>query len=280
MSAASATILALHPRHSQTAAPAEGSEATSPGTLLAEPREISRSAAILALHPRYSQTTAPAAGSEATSPRILLAEPHEISRLGIHRLLEGAVPEARVSSVASWWALSQLLERTSPTVLLVSSDLAGEPSSELAAALRQSGTMVVLMVRTLERGRLRTFLRFPIAAVLREQDLSPSTLASVLGGLERGVVAMPWETTRELLALAAAADDAVGPCGAPNLTARELDTLREIARGLTNRQIARLMSITEHGVKRHVANILAKLHCNNRAMAVSTAIRLNLLGQK
>jgi two-component system, NarL family, nitrate/nitrite response regulator NarL len=278
MSVTSATIVALHPRHSQIAEPAAGSEATSAQVLLAEPHEISRSAAILALHPRYSQTTAPAARTEATSPRILLAEPHEISRLGIHRLLEGAVPEAMISSVASWWALSQLVERTPPTVLLVSSDLSGEPSTELAAALRQSGTMVVLMVRTLERGRLRTFLQFPIAAVLREQDMSASTLASVLGGLERGVVAMPWETTRELLALAA--DDAAGPCGAPNLTARELDTLRQIAMGLTNRQIARFMSITEHGVKRHVANILAKLHCSNRAMAVSTAIRLNLLGQE
>jgi len=274
----SVTILAEHPRHAPATAPAADSDAASPQILKAEPHKVSRSAAILALHPRYSQTTAPAAGADAASPRILLAEPHEISRLGIHRLLEGALPEATVSSVASWWALSQLVERTSPTVLLVSSDLAGEPSTELAAALRESGTMVVLMIRALERGQLRTFLKFPIAAVLREQDLSVSTLASVLGGLERGVVAMPWETTRQLLALAA--DDRAGPCGAPNLTARELDTLREIARGLTNRQIARLMSITEHGVKRHVANILAKLHCNNRAMAVSTAIGLNLLGQK
>jgi two-component system, NarL family, nitrate/nitrite response regulator NarL len=274
----SAATVALHPGHTQTTAPEAFSGATSPGILLAEPHEISGSAAILALHPRYSHTTAPEAVSGAASPGIVLAEPHEISRLGIHRLLEGAVPEATVTSVASWWALTQLVERIPPTALLVSSDLPGEPSTELAAALRRSGTMVVLMVHALERGRLRTFLRFPIAAVLREQDLSADTLAGVLGGLERGVVAMPGETTRQLLALAA--DDAAGPCGAPNLTARELDTLREIARGLTNRQIARLMSITEHGVKRHVANILAKLNCNNRTMAVSTAIRLNLLAQK
>jgi DNA-binding NarL/FixJ family response regulator len=64
---------------------------------------------------------------------------------------------------------------------------------------------------------------------------------------------------------------------APALTARETEALHGMADGMTNRQIARRLRITEHGAKRHVANILAKLNCNNRTMAVTIAIRHRMI---
>lgn len=61
------------------------------------------------------------------------------------------------------------------------------------------------------------------------------------------------------------------------LTAREHQVLRLIARGLSNRQVARSLSISEHGVKRTVGIILAKLNCPNRTLAVVRAIESGLL---
>lgn len=231
--------------------------------------------AILAFHPRYSRTTTPEPGPEPADRQLLLAEPAELTRMGVHRMLEWAAPSAAVTSVASWWAAEQLIEQTAPTVLLISSELDGEPGPELAGRLNDAGTMVVLLVHSLDRRRLRTFLRLPIGGVLVEHDLSVATFTQVLSGLERGVVSMPWQATRQLLELASSEPEQAGPI--PQLTARELDTLNSVAGGLTNRQIARRLGITEHGVKRHVANLLAKLHVTNRTMAVTTALRLELI---
>jgi two-component system, NarL family, nitrate/nitrite response regulator NarL len=231
---------------------------------------------ILALHPSFCSTTVPESSAGAAQMRVLLAEPAEVSRLGVHRMLECAAPDAVVTSVSSWWAASQMVLRESLSMLLISSDLEGTPDGEVAKALRSAGTAVVLLVRALDRGRLRSFLRLPITAVMREQDLSIGMLEGVLAALARGALSMPGDITRQLLALAVgpAADGLGRP---PTLTAREEEALRGMADGMTNRQIARRLHITEHGAKRHVANILAKLNCNNRTMAVTNAIRLGLL---
>jgi DNA-binding NarL/FixJ family response regulator len=62
-----------------------------------------------------------------------------------------------------------------------------------------------------------------------------------------------------------------------SLTAREHQVLRLIAEGLSNRQVARSLSISEHGVKRTVGMILAKLNCPNRTLAVVRAMESGLL---
>lgn len=61
------------------------------------------------------------------------------------------------------------------------------------------------------------------------------------------------------------------------LSERERETLGHLADGLTNRQIARRMGISEHGVKRHIAMIMARLGCANRTSAVTTAIHYGII---
>jgi DNA-binding NarL/FixJ family response regulator len=61
------------------------------------------------------------------------------------------------------------------------------------------------------------------------------------------------------------------------LTARELQVLRMIAEGSGNRDIAVALSISEHTVKFHVAQILAKLNAGSRTEAVSLGIRRGLI---
>ena len=63
---------------------------------------------------------------------------------------------------------------------------------------------------------------------------------------------------------------------APRLTDRELEVLKLVARGLTNRDIAEQLYISENTVKHHVRNILEKLHLHSRMEAVLYAVRENL----
>jgi len=77
----------------------------------------------------------------------------------------------------------------------------------------------------------------------------------------------------KLIASASSRPDVV----APRLTQRELDVLRLVARGLNNRDIAKLLFISENTVKNHVRNILEKLQLHSRMEAVMYAVREKLL---
>src|SRR5437764_7154182 len=64
---------------------------------------------------------------------------------------------------------------------------------------------------------------------------------------------------------------------APRLTDRELEVLKLVAKGLTNRDIADALYISENTVKNHVRNILEKLHLHSRMEAVIYAVKEKLL---
>ncbi len=64
---------------------------------------------------------------------------------------------------------------------------------------------------------------------------------------------------------------------APVLTARELEVLRLVARGMSNKEVADELFISENTVKNHVRNILEKLHLHSRMEAVMYAVRRRLL---
>jgi DNA-binding NarL/FixJ family response regulator len=61
------------------------------------------------------------------------------------------------------------------------------------------------------------------------------------------------------------------------LTPREVEVLRLVADGFSDREIAARLVLSEHTVHRHVANILAKLRVSSRASAAAQAVKLELI---
>jgi adenylate cyclase len=112
--------------------------------------------------------------------------------------------------------------------------------------------------------------------------LAPGLLESRIGG--RTYFSEPAMAARYRQALVRAAE-AAEPATASQartepitvLTAREIEVLRLVADGLSNPQIAARLTLSEHTVKRHVANILMKLALPTRAAAVAAVSRLGLL---
>ncbi|MFC4465939.1 response regulator transcription factor [Streptomyces xiangluensis] len=205
----------------------------------------------------------------------VLIEPHTVTRTGLRHMLEEAGLGADVVAVATPDDVPAERLGTCVTLMLSVGALSGVPSS-LSPLLARSCTRLVLLAGALDRERLHLAAELPVDAVVREQDLSVESLAEMLGALRRGMVSVSRNTMRELLALATDPAGTWAPTRPP-LSARELDTLRLMSAGLSNRQIAKSMCITVHGVKRHVANILVKLGCQNRTMAVTLGLRLGLV---
>ena len=63
----------------------------------------------------------------------------------------------------------------------------------------------------------------------------------------------------------------------PLLSSRELEVLSLVAQGLSNKEVASRLFLSEHTIKRHLANILTRLGLPSRAAAVAYAVRNELL---
>jgi two-component system NarL family response regulator len=73
------------------------------------------------------------------------------------------------------------------------------------------------------------------------------------------------------------AERLAGRVGGSELTGRELEVLKEIVRGRSNKEIAAALSISEATVKSHVNNILSKLGVDDRTQAATTALQRGIV---
>lgn len=105
-------------------------------------------------------------------------------------------------------------------------------------------------------------------------DLSPSALDEAMHLCLEGAYPVPPSMMRALMGRRPARSSTRT---AYTITAREKETLRYIADGLSNEQAARKLGISLHGVKRLIASVMLKLDSPNRTSAVMEAIRVGVL---
>jgi DNA-binding NarL/FixJ family response regulator len=104
-----------------------------------------------------------------------------------------------------------------------------------------------------------------------------ASAAEIMAALEAAAAGLAVIDPRDLESmLSAAAPQPVAQSATP-LTARELEVLRMLADGAANKAIAWKLSISEHTVKFHVAQILSKLNAGTRTEAVTLGIRKGLI---
>jgi DNA-binding NarL/FixJ family response regulator len=205
---------------------------------------------------------------------ILLIDPDPSSRTLIRRALEDSRPCAPVTSVATS-ASVPVGELGSPLTLVLSSEVDHHDMAPLVGLMTRSDTHIVMVLRIQAHERFEDLTGFPVDAVVHSEDLRGPAMAEALAHRAHDTVVVSRQAVRQLLHLAG--NSAASASSTPSLTEREAETLGFMAAGMSNRQIARDMGITEHGVKRHVAHIFAKLNCRNRTTAVAVALRSGLV---
>jgi two-component system, NarL family, nitrate/nitrite response regulator NarL len=208
-----------------------------------------------------------------TSPelRVLIVSANPLARGGLAALLEGTIGMKTVGSAGVAEAAS-LAGQLLPDVVLL--DVGDGELEDLDAVARlaaaQPGLPIVALAA--EPGALAQALAFGASALL-PAAVDPQTLAVALTASARGLVSIP----RHEIATLLPHEERIEPASnAPteSLTPRELEVLQLMARGLTNRQIARRLEISEHTVKFHAGAVLGKLNARSRAEAVARAIGL------
>jgi DNA-binding NarL/FixJ family response regulator len=108
------------------------------------------------------------------------------------------------------------------------------------------------------------------------RDTGAAELRAAVLAVAQGMVVLPAVAAERLLAPAAQVGALGGPAGEA-LTSREREVLTLIARGLSNKLIARELNISEHTVKFHISAIFAKLGAVSRTDAISRGAREGLI---
>ncbi|MEU4514234.1 response regulator transcription factor [Nonomuraea wenchangensis] len=202
--------------------------------------------------------------------RLLIADDHPIVRDGIRGMFAGD-PGFEVLGEAGDGAQAVELARTlDPDVILMDLRMPGTDGVTAIKRLAELGIgarVLVLTTYDTDRDVLPAIEAGATGYLLK--DTGRDELTRAVRTAARGeAVLSPSVATRLLGQVRTPADP---------LSARELEILRLIADGATNREAAARLFISEATVKSHVLHIYAKLGVNDRAAAVATAFRRGLL---
>ncbi|MBY8870792.1 response regulator transcription factor [Micromonospora sp. PLK6-60] len=167
-------------------------------------------------------------------------------------------------------------DRAPDLLILRYGDLDADATQRLARDARERGTKVLLLLHRDHEDTLDGVITVPSNGFIVQEDLTSASLAAAITRVTDGETPMPTMLADRLLSRAR--ESVVRPAAAgSNLTPRERQVLELLVEGLSNKQIARRLTISPHGVKRLVSNVLAKLNCPTRTHAVAVALTDGIL---
>jgi len=207
---------------------------------------------------------------------VLIVDDHAIVRQGLRTFLELMDDLLVVGEAGNGKTAVEMASQLKPDVVLM--DLV-MPEQDGISATRQIcalglGAKVIALTSFLEDEKVILAIQAGAFGYLLK-DVSPDILIDTIRAANRGETRLGPNVARLLMKQVAASP--VQPAAqAGNLTDRELEVLRLIASGLSNRQISEALFISEKTVKTHVSSLLGKLDLNDRTQLAIYAIKNGL----
>jgi NarL family two-component system response regulator LiaR len=207
--------------------------------------------------------------------RVLVADDHAIVRKGICALLATEPLIEVVGEAHDGLDAIAAARRLDPDVILMDLVMPGMDGLEATRRLTSCQPAARILVLTSFHGDDKVFPAIKAGALgYLLKDSRPEELVEAIQQVYRGESSLHPSIARRLLReLSTPSDQAAAPeC----LTERELEVLRLVAQGQSNRQISVSLTISEATVRTHVSNILAKLNLSSRTQAALYALREGL----
>ncbi|MFC5749190.1 response regulator [Actinomadura rugatobispora] len=208
--------------------------------------------------------------------KVLIADDHPVVRQGLRTFLGIQDDIEVVGEAADGLAAVSLAESLRPDIVLMDLKMPGADGLAALTELRARGVAARVLVLTsvTERGHVLPAVQAGAAGYLYK-DVDPQALVQAIRAVHDGHVLFAPDAAEAMVRADPAADDR-GPAA---LTEREREVLVQIARGRSNREIARALVVSEKTVKTHVSNLLMKLGVQDRTQAALFAVRHGLAGE-
>jgi two-component system nitrate/nitrite response regulator NarL len=196
--------------------------------------------------------------------RLVIADEHPIFRDGLRRLLETA-PHLRIVGDAQTADAFDMVKTLRPDILVLGMSAGAASLLATAERIAELGSEVrtIFLVRSAEARRLLEAVPLGACGIVPTDvtvDTLFKTIDAVMAGecrVDRGSVVNPAASIRRL-------DHAHRRAKAFGLSHRELDVVRAVMNGSTNKDIAQQFAISENTVKRHLSNIFDKVGASTR----------------
>jgi DNA-binding NarL/FixJ family response regulator len=204
--------------------------------------------------------------------RVLIADDHPVVRQGLRTFL-GIQDDIEVVGEAEDGASAvTLAESLDPDIVLMDLKMPGADGLAALTELRARGVKARVLVLTsvTERGHVLPAVQAGAAGYLYK-DVDPQALVQAIRAVNDGHVLFAPDAAEAMLRDGSAARD--DDRGLAALTERDREVLVHIARGRSNREIARALVVSEKTVKTHVSNLLMKLGVQDRTQAALYAVR-------
>ena len=209
------------------------------------------------------------------SIRVLIVDDQAIVRKGIHALLAEVKTVTVVGEAEDGAQAIALAEELSPDVILMDLVMPGVDGIEAIRRItgQQEGARVLVLTSFAGDDKVFPAIKAGALGYLLK-DSEPADLLEAIQQVHRGEPSLHPIIARKVL------QEMQHPPKQPPtpdpLTDRELQVLRLVAKGLTNREIAERLVVTEATVRSHVSNTLSKLHLANRVQATLYALQEGL----
>jgi DNA-binding NarL/FixJ family response regulator len=204
--------------------------------------------------------------------RIVIADDHEIVLRGLRMTIEGEEDMQLAGEARDGLQAIELVKANQPDVVLLDIQMPQMDGIEATRRLRALFPTLPILVLTSfsDDARLYSALRAGASGYLLK-DVSGDQLVQAIRGAAAGKPELHPDIARKLMAQMSAPQDPFA-----ELTPRELDVLKLLARGLSNKEIALELYLTEVTVKGYVSTILGKLEVADRTQAALLAARYGL----
>ncbi len=207
---------------------------------------------------------------------VLIVDDHQVVRQGLRFLLEQEDGIQVIGDCADGPSAIQAVRTLKPTVVLLDLFLPGVDGISVLAQIKQDrpATEVLMLTSSQDDQHLLAAVRAGALAYLPKTAGVDQVVTSVRAAargesvLEPRIAARLVRAVREVAARLRPLDQ---------LSPRELEVLAALARGRSNRQIARILQISEETVKAHVSSILAKLGLADRTQAAIFGLQQRLV---
>jgi DNA-binding NarL/FixJ family response regulator len=200
--------------------------------------------------------------------RVLCVDDHRLMLDGLILIIRAQPDMQVVASATSGQEAVSLFRQHRPDVTLMDMQLPGMSGLEAIEAIRSEDGNARIVVVTMYQGDEDIFRALEVgAATYLLKDTVSTELIHVIREVHLGRRPISEEVRMKLAERA--------KLGA--LTAREIDVLELVSRGLRNKEIAATLQLSEATIQVHVKNILTKFHVNDRTAAVNIALRRGII---
>ncbi len=205
---------------------------------------------------------------ESKCIRVLIADDHPVVRTGLTSMLNAQKQVEVIGTVSNGHDAVKAVQEQSPDVLLLDLRMPGMDGLETLRALKAhhlQTRVIILSSFEADEDIYQSVQEGAMGYLLK--DTSKSQMLEAIASVHAGKRYIKGQIAARLAERMLRS----------NLTAREHEILEMIAKGLTNKQIASVLSISDNTVRNHLNSIMEKLEVSDRTEAATTAIQQGII---